>query len=184
MDLTEQSFKLIFNKHYAELFVYAKHIVGEDYADDVVEDVFVNLWNRRESIIIGEKIRSFLYKSTFTHCVNMLKRQKTSAHYVDLVTDINTLRVIMAESEHTDKPLENTELGLLITSAIDHLPEKTRQIFQLSYLQDKRNKDIAALLGLSEKTIEGHITRALKQLRQELGHVAPSIVLAALSHFY
>ena len=90
----------------------------------------------------------------------------------------------MAESEHTDKPLENTELGLLITSAIDHLPEKTRQIFQLSYLQDKRNKDIAALLGLSEKTIEGHITRALKQLRQELGHVAPSSVLAALSHFY
>lgn len=158
---------------YAKLYFYAKRFVDEEDARDIVEDVFVDLWKRRNTIEFGTHIQSFLYCSTYSKCINLLKHKKVSATHITLIDEINVQRMkVMDELKTTpESDLENDELNELINQAIDELPEKCREVFRLSYLQDMRNDEIATVLGISVRTVEAHMYRALKALRQRLSHI-------------
>lgn len=169
----------LFREMYSKLYVYAKRFVDEDDAQDVVEDVFVELWRRRDTVEFGERIKSFLYCSTYTKCLNLLKHHKVSASHIALIGEINEQRLLlMDEVRNTpEHQLECEYLHNQIEQAISELPEKCREVFRLSYLQDLKNEEIAHILGLSTRTVEAHVYRALKYLRQRLSHVAFFFIL-------
>lgn len=164
----------LFREMYAKLYFYAKRFVNDEDAQDIVEDVFVDLWKRRHSVVFGERIHSFLYCSTYTKCINLLKHQKVSTTHITLIDEINQQRISLMEDvvQGAEHQLECDELHLQIEQAIEELPEKCREVFRLSYLQDLKNEEIARALGLSVRTVEAHIYRALKYLRQRLSHVS------------
>ena len=166
----EESYQAIFRKYYPRMYYYAKRIVGEDAADDVVQEGFLELWNRMDALDTeGPQIESYLFKTVYSRALNYLKRYKkinTAA-----LEDINEMRMScylssMGDGEHD---MENAELNRKINQAISELPDKCREIFVLSYLKDMKNSEIALMMNVSGRTVEAHIYKALKMLRSRLG---------------
>lgn len=168
-------FKIIFQKLYPQLLVYAIGIVGEEEAEDVVEDVFAELWRRRNETEMGDKIQAFLYKSVYTRALNVLKHRNVTAHYLSLVEGIQEQRQHYFNTSHPHQNLENLELRGQIELAIDELPDKCREVFKMSYIDGMRNSEIATQLGISVKTVEAHMYKALKSLRERLAQVRKAI---------
>ncbi|WP_456076503.1 RNA polymerase sigma-70 factor [Hoylesella timonensis] len=165
----------LFRQMYAKLFFYAKGLVGsEDDAQDVVEDVFTDLWQRRDDIEFGDQISSFLYRAVYTRSINLLKRRKISSGYIQQLDDISCklLETLQSNLKNPVHTLENNELGSMLNDAIDELPIRCREVFRMSYLQGLHNNDIAELTGTSVRTVEAHMYRALKYLRQKLSNIS------------
>lgn len=102
----------LFRQMYAKLFFYAKGLVGnEDDAQDVVEDVFTDLWQRRDDIEFGDQISSFLYRAVYTRSINLLKRRKISSGYIQQLDDISSklLETLQSNLKNPVHTLENNE---------------------------------------------------------------------------
>lgn len=173
-------FDTIFRRTYSKLYFYALSLLGDDSdADDVVEEVFVELWKRRDEVDLGDKIDSFLYRAVYTRSLNTLKRRNVNAGRLAAIDDINNKRMEY-HSSVTDDParkMENADLRRMINDTIDRLPDKCRQVFCMSYLNGMHNSDIAEELQLSVRTVEAHMYRALRFLREHLGKYLTMIVI-------
>lgn len=174
----ELTYKLLFSKYYANLLFYATRIVGEEEAEDVVQDVFVELWRRQDNVKVGEQIQAFLYRAVYTRALNVLKHREVHNSYEAVMMDIHQRRVEFYQPDSNDvvKRIEDRELRRQLAEAINELPDKCRMVFQLSYLHDMKNKDIAEMMGVSLRTVEAHMYKALKLLRDRLGYL--NLILA------
>ena len=178
-DEFEHIFQCLFRQYYSGLLFYATRIVGEDDAEDVVQDVFFDLWKRQEKIQVGEAIQAFLYRSVYTKSLNILKHREVADNYTETEVEFYKKRLDYYQPDNADviRRIESLELRKEIDHAIDGLPEKCREVFKLSYLHDMKNKDIADVLGLSLRTVEAHMYKALKILRDKLSYLRLLILL-------
>lgn len=169
----ESIYKELFRRYYANLLFYATRIVGEEEAEDVVQDVFVELWRRKEAIDMGERIQAFLYRAVYTRALNVLKHRDIVDGYEATMLEIQKKRAEFYQPDSNDvvQRIENAELRKELRETIDRLPDKCRVVFKLSYLYDMKNKDIAETMGLSLRTVEAHMYKALKFLRENLVHL-------------
>lgn len=167
------NYKFLFRKYYANLLFYATRIVGEEEAEDVVQDVFVELWNRKDAVTVGDQIQAFLYRAVYTRALNVLKHRDVKNSYEAVVLDIHKKRIEYYQPDSNDvvKRIEDRELRRELSEAINELPEKCKMVFKLSYLHDMKNKDIAETMGISLRTVETHMYKALKFLRDRLGYL-------------
>lgn len=166
----EATFRALFRKHYAGLLFYAARLVGEEEAEDVVQDVFAELWHRREAVTVGGQIEAFLYRAVYTRSLNVLKHREVRNSYEEVVQEIHRRRVEFYSPDNTEviRRIEDRELRKRLLAAIGNLPDKCRQVFRLSYLHGLKNKDIAETMGISLRTVEAHMYKALKMLREQL----------------
>lgn len=169
----DQTYQSLFRRYYANLLFYATRIVGEDEAEDVVQDVFVELWRRRDTMKVGEQIQAFLYRAVYTRALNVLKHRDIMNSYEAVVLDIHKKRVEFYQPDSNDvvKRIEDSELRRKLAEAINELPDKCRMVFKLSYLHEMKNKEIAETMGISLRTVEAHMYKALKLLRDRLGYL-------------
>lgn len=174
----ELAYKSLFRKYYANLLFYATRMVGEEEAADVVQDVFVELWKRQDTITLGEQIQSFLYRAVYTRALNVLKHRDIQNSYEAVMMEINRKRTEFYHPDSNDviKRIEDHELRKELSDAINELPDKCRTVFKLSYLHEMKNKDIAEIMGISLRTVEAHMYKALKILRGRLGYL--NLILA------
>ena len=181
-DNFDLTYKLLFRKYYANLLFYATRIVGDEEAEDVVQDVFVELWRRRDTITEGEQIQAFLYRAVYTRALNVLKHRDIKNTYEAVVTEINQKRIEFYQPDSNDvvKRIEDRELRKELSEAINELPDKCKTVFRLSYLHDMKNKEIADTMGVSLRTVEAHMYKALKFLRERLGYLNFMLVLFLL----
>ena len=175
-------YKTLFRKYYSGLIFYATRLVGEDDAEDIVQDVFVELWKRKETIDVGEHIQAFLYRSVYTRALNVLKHRDIKGEYSNAMEIINQKRLEFYQPDNNDvmMNIENKELMSNINAAINELPEKCREVFKLSYLHDMKNKEIADVLNVSLRTVEAHMYKALKHLRERLKHFSYFVIFLSL----
>ena len=164
------TYQTLFRKYYPCLIFYATRLVGEEDAEDVVQDVFVELWRRQESIEIGDQIQAFLYRAVYTRALNVLKHRNVENGYCAAMEEINQRRVEFYQPDNNEiiRRIEDRELRKEIHDAINELPDKCKEVFKLSYLHDMKNKEIADVLGVSLRTVEAHMYKALKYLRSRL----------------
>lgn len=178
-------FDSIFRRTYSRLYFYALSLLSDESdADDVVEEVFAGLWRRMDEIDLEDNIEGFLYRAVYTRSVNVLKRRNVDAGRLSAIEDINNMRMEYY-SGFNDDPLhrmENAELRRKIEDTINMLPEKCRQVFRMSYLNGMHNNDIAEELQLSVRTVEAHMYRALRFLRERLGECLTAAVI--FFHFF
>lgn len=172
-DNFDLTYKLLFRKYYTNLLFYATRIVGEEEAEDVVQDVFVELWRRQESMTVGEQIQAFLYRAVYTRALNVLKHRDIKNSYEAVMLDIHQKRIEFYQPDSNDvvKRIEDRELRKELSDAINELPDKCKMVFKLSYMHDMKNKEIAETLGISLRTVEAHMYKALKLLRDRLGYL-------------
>jgi RNA polymerase sigma-70 factor, ECF subfamily len=159
------SFGKLFQKKYTPLCLYAQRIVGaHELAEEVVSDVFMKLWRNRQALEINYSYKAYLYRSVRNQAYDYLKsKANTSSQLTDTLENCSA-----AYSLSTDSIEENyyaKELQYKIEAAIEQLPRQCKTIFRMSREEQLKYHEIADRMGLSVKTIETQIGRALKHLR-------------------
>ena len=144
------------------------------FAEDLVQEVFMKVWEKRETLEINEAMQAYLYRSCYNAALNFLKTQKQS-------TDIDTLEIPLAGGETAEKTLNLQETEARIQKAIDALPPKTKMVFTLSRFEELSYKEIAERLDISLKSVEKHMGIALQRLRENLKEYLVAVFLFLLS---
>ncbi|MDM8324113.1 RNA polymerase sigma-70 factor [Bacteroides gallinaceum] len=175
----EEKYRTLFRRYYAGLSFYAARLVGEDDAEDIVQDVFLEIWKRKDTVELGGQIQSFLYRSVYTRAINVLNHKAVVENYTAEEAELmkKKLEYYQPDQSEVIRRIENRELRQEIFQAINGLPEKCREVFKLSYLYDMKNKDIADTLSISLRTVEAHMYKALKILRERLSHLHGFLLL-------
>jgi len=154
------SFENLFREFFPSLMSFAVKILGdEDDARDVVQKVFINLWEKRESVDLGTSLKSFLFTSVHKRSLHVIRdRKKFSGGDMpeqDSGLDLTSM-------------IETAELESRIMEVIGGLPARCREVFMLNRFEGLKYAEIAARLGISEKTVEHQMSKALKVLREKL----------------
>lgn len=175
----EEDYRMLFRRYYAGLSFYASRLVGEDDAEDIVQDVFMEIWKRKDDIELGEQAQSLLYRSVYARAINLINHRAVVEKYNAEEAELLKKKMEYYEPDRSEvlKRIENRELRVEIYKAINALPDKCREVFKLSYLYDMKNKEIADALNISARTVEAHMYKALKILRGALAHLRASVVL-------
>lgn len=173
MSITEDEFKMIFRELYPPIAYYALQLVDKDEMKDIVQEAFVELWKHRDSIVDDNHLKAFLYRTVYNRALNSLKHQTIIKGHSEILQDIETRRMKFYSPDHNDvmQAIEDQELHGQIETAIQKLPNKCRQAFVMSYLHEMKNKEIANVMEVSVRTIDAHIYKALKLLRNNLAHL-------------
>ena len=160
---TKEEYKQVFEEYYNPLCNFAsKFVAGKDVAEDVVQEVFVQMWQKREQITLKTGIKSYLFQSTRNKAIEIIRRNKLQSDYV------NEEKYKMETSYEIDKDADNYMLKEQLNKSIRQLPPKCQEIFVLSKKNGLTYGEIAEELNLSVKTVENQIGRGLKLLRRML----------------
>ncbi len=164
--------ELIFRKYYDTVCRAIFRILPEHTTtEDIAQEVFFELWKRRETLQINTSLSAYLRRAAVNKALNMLRDRR-------LVNDDDSdLSLLPALDLDGQKVLEAEELHQLVNDAVKALPEKCRVIFVLSRFEQMSYAEIAAKLQISPRTVENHISKALRLLRQVLGPYLSSIIL-------
>lgn len=169
---SQEIFDYFFGKYYAGLCVYAYRILKSNAeAEDLVQDFFVRLLENRKNVRIESSIKSYFIRSIHNRCLDYIAHQK-------VVSTHESYRLrIMTEEDFQDYPLLDNELRQQIDRAISNLPDGIRETFILNRFEGLSYQEIASRENLSVKTIEYRISKALAQLRKDLGEYLPLLLL-------
>ncbi|SHM79678.1 RNA polymerase sigma-70 factor [Mucilaginibacter sp. OK098] len=175
----EVVFEHLFKKHFRELHAYGFSLLKDwDVAEEIVQGMFLKLWERNEAVQIRTSIKSYLYKSVYHDSLNYLRGQKVQLKYQTTTA--------YSMKNHTDDAagkLTMSELEQHLQQALSKLPEKCRAIFHLSRFEELKYQEIASQLEISIKTVETHMGKALRILRKEMKEFLPIIALMLLNMF-
>lgn len=166
----------LFREHYEGLSRYAFSILkDQEEAEDVVQKLFVKLWEKRNDLEIWKDIKSYLYRSTYNASLNEIKRIKRHTLY-----ETSDKENAFQSDHDASSKVMNEELEKHIESAIQSLPTKCGEVFRLSRFKEYSYKEIAEKLDISVKTVENHMGKALKLMREELEEYLPAIIITIL----
>lgn len=177
----EQLFKIYFNvlRAYSVRYVYNEHA-----AEDIVQDVFFELWNRKESIDFEGNMKSYLFKSTYSKSINYLNSKQVKMRIPVDSADSTALLdgYLQAMQNNQEDNLILAEIRHEIETVIDQLPPQCKKVFILSRTYELKNREIAEQLDISVKSVEKHMTKALFQVHDHLRKMKLLIYILLL-HF-
>jgi len=159
------SFEELFRRYYEPLSHYAyKYVRDRVASEDIVQDVFLKLWNKREALKDDVALKPYLYVAVRNTSLNHIKIASRKATIEDDKFD-----PLFVNSRTAEDDLQFQELEQKVMAAINQLPPKCREVFVLSRYEDKSYKEIAETLEISVKTVENQMGKALRKMRESLG---------------
>lgn len=170
-----KAFSLIYDRYWEGLFITAiKALRGREEAEDVVQDVFLSLWNRRQELDIRESLGAYLQTSIRYKAIHYIEKNITRRDYLALLTEASVDHLpAMAELQLALKEVQST-----IQEVIGAMPPKMREVYELSRQEQLTHKEIAERLGISPETVKKHIQHALQLIRNRLSdHSATLLIL-------
>lgn len=169
----EQSYRILFERYYAPLCVFAKrYILAKEIREDIVEEVFTNLWEKRKHISISSSTRNYLITSVRNVSLNYIRKENYKIEYDNKINQNENSFV-----ENTDELYTLKELEELLDKALMKLPKEYRLAFEMSYNKDMSMDEIAKYIGVSVRTAERYKNKATEILKNELKDYLPLITL-------
>jgi RNA polymerase sigma-70 factor (ECF subfamily) len=154
-----RQFKTVFHTYYNSLCNYAFTFVkNEDASEDIVQEVFMKIWEGRRDLLMEDSVRYYLFTAVRNNSITWLRQKKNSA-----ITAWDGEEIFNEPAPERNR--EEPDQRLMLQSAIGRLPPKCREVFLLSRLSGLTYKEIAASLGISVKTVENQLGKALKIIR-------------------
>lgn len=174
------SFKQLYQEYYKKLCYHAFKLINrKDVAEEVVQDVFVKIWTKRESLNLPDDINGYLYRAVLNESLNYIKKQKRNNYDESEIQKLESLSTNNYEFKN-----DQNEMRKQIRQSIKNLPDKTRRVFIMSRKLDLSYHDIADRLNISVKGVEYHICSALKLLRKELDSTLFSFLFLCFTLWY
>ena len=170
--ITEAEFETLFKAHFRELHAYAYSLVNDwDNAEELVQGLFLKLWERNDWAGIHTSVKSYLYKSVYHESLNLFRREKVHLRYQAL-----TVSTMDVQTGDAAEKLNLGEVEIHLAKALNKLPEKCRAVFHLSRFEELKYQQIADQLNISIKTVETQMVKALKILRKEMAEFLPAVL--------
>lgn len=159
------AFEELYNRYWQKLFAAAyDRIRLKEPCEEIIQEIFVSLWEKRQYLDIQVGVGPFLYKAVKYKVIDHYRRKLTQQKHLYAVS----------KNGYVDNSVEENvflnDLKSHIEKVVLQLPPKCRSVYELSRIEQKSNKEIAIILNISEKTVEGHLTKALHTLRMSLGN--------------
>lgn len=168
----EAAYAYLVERYHQRLCVYANSLIRNDLmAEDIVQNVFVQIWEKRKWLNPDFSIENYLYKSVHNKFIDQYRKGKSVMALE--IKYINTLESVIEENDESH--LHN--LMVLLSTAIQELPPKCQQIFIMSKREGLTNIEISEYLNISIKTVEGQITKAFGILRKKMGAKYETILM-------
>ncbi len=173
------SFEKLFRSHFSGLCFFAQKYVKDSVtAKEIVQDAFINLWEKRETIDMDRPVKSYLTMIIHNKCSNHLRDNRK---FDSFILNLENL-IDVPENDGTDSMVAD-ELKTKIDAAIDELPEKCREIFMLNRYENQKYQEIATKLQISVKTVETQMSKALQHMRIRLADYITVFAALVLSLF-
>jgi RNA polymerase sigma-70 factor, ECF subfamily len=164
----EHALEKVYKASFRSVVYYATEITGQpQLAEEVVQDVFLKIWQSRSELVIKGSFKAYLFQSVHNHALNAIRQQKTRKESVNLITTEKTWQFISDNFKIDDNLIEkifSDETEAIIEQSIKELPDQCSKVFLMSRFESLKNEEIAAQLGLSENTVKTHIYRALQKI--------------------
>ena len=172
----EASLEKLFNHYYPRLFNFSKSILKlEDGIDDILQEVFVKIWKNRKNISSAATFNSYIFIITRNLLLNELRRQLSFQN-----TKEEVKRLSLANEYSLSEQIDYQELKEKIDAFVEELPDRQKEVFLLSRSEGLSHKEIAEKLGIKPKTVEYHITLAVRCLKEKI----TGIGILSLLYFY
>lgn len=163
----EAAFEELFRTWYGPLVQFTERMLRErEGAEEVVQDVMLELWKRRESLVIQGSPQGYLFQAARNRALNRLRHLKIESRE-DFDADL------LPATTASDAGAAHDELADAVRSAVESLPPRCRQVFELNRVHGLKYAEVAASLGISVKAVEAHMARALRTLRERLAPWMP-----------
>ena len=161
------AFKEIYTRYWKRLYSAAyKRLKNKELCEEIVQELFTNLWIKRQTLHINTGLAAYLYSSVSHYVIDQYRKEMVREKYREAFKVIHNRDT----DNSTEEAILLKDLTDTIETEISHLPDKCRSVYELSRKEHKSNKEIAMYLGISEKTVENHLTKALKRLQIGLNH--------------
>jgi RNA polymerase sigma-70 factor (ECF subfamily) len=170
------AFREIYTRYWKVLYAEAyQRLKSKELSEEIVQELFTAVWHKRYAINVKTTLGGYLYSSVSNLVIDYYRKELVRLKYKE------SLKVVYSEADtSTEDAIMLKDMMQSIESEVNQLPDKCRSVYELSRIENKTNKEIAQYLGISEKTVENHLTKALKRLRLNLGHYIVLISIALI----
>lgn len=159
------AYTVIYNRYFDSLYIHAyRRLNNKEEAQDIIHELFTQLWTKRESITIKSNLSNYLYSAVRNKILDLISHQQVESKYIGSLQNYMTYGACI-----TDHSIREKQLAALIEKGIADLPPKMKEVFELSRKEKLSHKEIAEKLNLSEETVKKQVSNALKILRVKLG---------------
>ena len=159
----KESFNSLFHRYYSPMVRFCVRFVADaDQSAEIVQDLFVKLWTGREKLVVPDSFESYMLRSVRNAAITYINRERAHAETNE--------RIYVDESDANDpsEALQSNNLESSYRKVLATMPDKRREVFLASRYDGLKYAEIAEKLGLSQKTVEAHMSAAIKQLREGL----------------
>ena len=171
--LDQNTFEHLFRNLYPGLLRFCTQIVrNQTIAEDIVQEKFIHLWEKRDEHFIQLSYKSYLYTSVKNKAIDHLRSK-----YLKSIVSIDEAHTII-DNGNSSQPMEYEEYSKIVTRAVESLPERCFAVFSLKRYGEFSRKEIAQQLNISEKTVDNHLAEATKKIRAFLQNIGYFILLA------
>lgn len=173
----KQALSELYNTYWQLLFVSAYNVIKDkELCEDIIQDVFMDIWHNREKLKINISLKGYLYACTRYQVFNQIKKNKNKIH-IDFSNDLD----IRFQYTTPETEIIHNELVQQINGIIESLPTKCQLVYKLSREERLSHKEIARRLDITVKTVENHITKALQTIRLSMGNTISTAVVLWIS---
>jgi len=175
-DLAKDSahaFEEIFRLYHSQICNYVYKLLHDsDDAREVAQQIFVNLWEKRSEAVNINSLRSYLFRTAHNTCLNKFKHDKVKDRFLSEEGYLLE-KAFIDDFENTYDP----EYFAQVKLAVEDLPKKNKEVFKLRYYKNLKTKEVAKELNITPRTVETHVSNALKILREKLQHLLVILIL-------
>lgn len=173
------AYRYLFDHHFTDLCNFLLiYLHSKELAEEIALEIFTYIWEKRETLQIKATFKSFLFSSAKNRAISQYRKEQKK-----MFTSINFGQSVFRDDASSQQLMENNELREIINTAIDKLPEKSKQIYQLAWEENLSHKEIAEQLGITPKTVENHVGIALRKLRESLKPYYTQIFMLGVVQF-
>lgn len=177
-DGDQSAFEMIFRFYYPGLVLFAtQYVMYKEDAEEIVEDFFIRVWQKKQQINQADSLKPYFFTSIKNSSLNFLYKKKNKDNLIQKMIQLSQNNLLYQPDVFVISDLQEA-----IRKAIGSLPPKCREVFILCRINGLKNEDVAVKLNLSKRTVETHVSNALKQLRIELKDYMGLLVFFGIFH--
>lgn len=158
------AYEAIYNEYWPRLYGYVyNRVKSKEVAEEIIQEVFFSLWKKHTELQLTHSLTAYLFTAVKYQLLNYLKSDRIRKGYLSQLPE-------QQSDNSNEEHIAATDLKNTMEKEVSRLPEKCQQVFRMSRHEHRSITDIANTLNISHKTVENHLTKALRQLRMVLGH--------------
>lgn len=176
----QQAFSELYDKYHGKLFRFAlSYLKSEEEAEDVVHDLFVKLWDKKDQLREGQNFDAYIFTVSKNHILNRIRNKKVRRNCRDSIQ-----KSVDIHANPTIRQVSGAEYKAIYDKALNLLPDRRKQVYLLSRQEGLSYEEIAAELNISKNTVEVHIVRALKSIRNSLNQQGDQRLRTLIRNLY